>query len=157
VTVAIRALRPEDLELIARWESAPGLDQYVSRTRPRDTLATCHDPQNGRFWFVIVCSGVDVGTVWLEPGEQPDESILGIYLNHSSLFGGGIGSQAIRLAIDECRRRYPAQLIALHVRQGNARAIACYEKVGFVTTSSGTKVLPSGEHLPYFHMQLVPP
>jgi RimJ/RimL family protein N-acetyltransferase len=141
---------------MARWAIAVGLDQYMSRQRPRDALVTCHDPQNGLFWFVIVCEGVDVGTVWLEPGEQPDESVLGIFLNHPSLFGRGIGVEAIRLAIAECRRPHPARLITLHVRQVNARAIACYERAGFVTTSSGTKILPSGECLPCFEMQLLP-
>ena len=156
MTVVLRAFEKADLELIARWASACGLDEYISRSRPRDALASCHDPQNGLFWFVIVHSGADVGTVWLEPGELPNESILGVFLNRPSLFGRGIGSQAIRLAVNECRRRHPAQLITLRVRQGNARAIACYERVGFSTTSSGTKVLSSGEHLPYFEMRLLP-
>jgi RimJ/RimL family protein N-acetyltransferase len=154
MTVALRAFRRNDLELIERWARARGLDEHMSRSRPRDPLATCHDPLNGLFWFVIVDSGVDVGTVWLEPGEQPNEAILGIFLSHPSLFGRGIGSQAIRLAVDECRRRRPAQVITLRVRQGNSRAIACYEKVGFVTMSTGTKLLSSGERVPYIRMQL---
>jgi RimJ/RimL family protein N-acetyltransferase len=119
-------------------------------------LATRHDPRNGLFWFVIVHLGADVGTVWLEPGEEPGESILGIYLGDPALYGRGIGSRAIRLAIDACRQRHPAQRIALRVRRDNAGAIACYEKVGFVAVSTGTKRLPSGEGLAYVGMALPP-
>ena len=97
-----------------------------------------------------------MGTVWLEPGDAPDESVLGVFLSDPSQFGRGIGTEAVRLAIDECRRLHPAQRIALRVRRDNTRAIACYEKVGFVTVSSGTKTLPSGEGLPYFLMALPP-
>ena len=136
MTVALRPFRPENLELIARWASTGDLDEFISRPRPRDARARYHDPPNGLFWFVIVDSDAEVGTVWLEPGEQPDESILGVYLSHPSLFGRGIGAQAIRLAVEECRARHPAQVITLRVREGNGRAVACYEKVGFVTTAS---------------------
>jgi RimJ/RimL family protein N-acetyltransferase len=156
MTVSLRAFRQEDLPLIERWASAGDLDRYLSRMRPRDVQAGHHDPQNGLFWFVIVDSGAEVGTVWLEPGERPDESTLGVFLSHPSLLGRGIGARAIRLAVDECRARHPAQVVTLRVREGNARAIACYQKAGFATVSSGTKVLSSGEHLPYFRMRLLP-
>lgn len=151
---ALRAFRQDDLQLIAGWANAFDLEKYVSRLRPRDALAVCHDPQNGLFWYVIVSSGVDVGTIWLEPGEQPNESILGVYLKDPSVLGQGIGSQAIQLALEECRRQYPTRVITLRVRQDNARAIACYKKLGFLISSRGTKVLPSGKQLPCFQMQL---
>jgi len=152
---ALRAFRQDDLQLVAGWANAFDLEKYVSRLRPRDALAVCHDPQNGLLWFVIVSSGVDVGTIWLEPGEQPNESILGVYLKDPSVFGQGIGSQAIQLALEECRRRHPTRVITLRVRQDNARAIACYKKLGFLIASRGTKVMPSGKQLPFFQMQLL--
>jgi putative acetyltransferase len=154
---ALRAFRRDDLQLIAGWANAFDLEKYVSRLRPRDALAVCHDPQNGLFWFVIVSSGVDVGTIWLEPGEQPNESILGVYLKDPSVFGRGIGSQAIQLALEECQEQYPARVITLRVRQDNAGAIACYKKLGFLITSRETKVLPSGRRLPCLQMQLLLP
>jgi RimJ/RimL family protein N-acetyltransferase len=156
MTVALRPFRPQDLDLIARWASIGYLSELTSRLRPRDAQARHHDPENGLFWFVIVQADTAIGTVWIEPGEQPSESTLGVFLSHSSLFGRGLGTQAIRLAVDECRASRPAQVIMLHVRQGNARAIACYEKIGFATTSHGTKLLPSGEEIPYFEMRLFP-
>ena len=156
MTVTLRPFRPQDLDLIVRWSSTGYLDEFTSRLRPRDARARHHNPRNGLFWFVIVHADADVGTVWIEPGEEPDESALGVFLSRPSLFGRGLGAQAIRLAVDECRARHPAQAITLHVREGNARAIACYEKIGFATTSSGTKLLPSGKEVPYFQMRLLP-
>ena len=150
----LRPFRQEDLALIAEWASAFCLEDYVSRTRPRGARAVRHDPSAGLFWFIIVSSGADVGTVWLEPGEGPEESVLGVYLKHSSLFDQGIGSEAIRLALEECRRRRSARVVTLRVRRDNARAIACYEKLGFATTSRGAKVLASGASLPFFEMRL---
>lgn len=156
MTVTLRPVRPQDLDLIARWASTGYLDEFTSRLRPRDTQAQHHDPENGLFWFVIVHADTDIGTVWIEPGEQPNESALGVSLSHPSLFGRGLGAQAIRLAVNECRARHPAQVITLHVRESNARAIACYEKIGFASASSGMKLLPSGEEVPYLQMQLLP-
>ena len=152
--IALRPFLLEDLALIAEWASAFCLEDYVSRLRPRGARAVCHDPAKGLFWFIIVSSGADVGTVWLEPGEGPEGSVLGVYLKHPSLFDRGIGSDAIRLALDECRRRRSTRVVTLHVRRDNARAIACYEKLGFAITSRATKTLASGERLSYFEMRL---
>jgi RimJ/RimL family protein N-acetyltransferase len=152
--ITLRPFTQEDLQLIGRWAEAFDLGKYVSRVRPRDALAVRHDPDHGLLWFIVVSSGADVGTVWLEPGERPDESVLGVYLKHPSVFGQGIGSEAIRLALDECRRRLPTRVVTLHVRRDNLRAIACYEKLGFAITSQGTKILASDARLPFFEMQL---
>ncbi len=149
----LRPFRQEDLALITEWASAFCLEDYVSRLRPRGAQAVCHDPEKGLLWFIIVSSDADVGTVWLEPGEGPEESVLGVYLKHSSLFDQGIGSEAIRLALDECRQRRSTRVVTLRVRRDNARAIACYEKLGFAITSYGAKVLTSGASLPFFKMR----
>jgi RimJ/RimL family protein N-acetyltransferase len=151
--IALRPFARDDLQLIACWAEDFDLGEYVSRVRPRDALAVRHDPDHGLFWFIIVSSGAEVGTVWLEPGDRADESVLGVYLKHPSLFGRGIGSTAIRLALDECRRQRPAQAVTLHVRRDNLRAIACYERLGFAITARRTKLLPSGASLPILEMR----
>ena len=46
--------------------------------------------------------------------------------------------------------------VALRVRRTNARAIACYRRIGFTVTGSGTKTLPSGEAVPYYSMVALP-
>jgi RimJ/RimL family protein N-acetyltransferase len=152
--IELRAFGEDDLQLIGRWAEAFDLGKYASRVRPRDALAVRHDPDHGLLWFIVVSSGPAGGTVWLEPGGGPEESVLGVYLKHPSVFGRGIGSEAIRLALDECRRQLPTRVVTLHVRRDNVRAIACYEKLGFAITSRGTKIRASGARLPFFEMQL---
>ena len=152
--VELRAFQSLDLQHLNDWACTIAIDDFMSRSRPKPTAVTSHDLSKGILWFVIVESGLDAGTIWLEPGEQPNESILGIFLNDRSRFGLGIGSLAIRLALSELWNLYPSQTVTLNVRQANFRAIACYKKIGFSISSSGSKISPSGNSIPYFQMQL---
>jgi [ribosomal protein S18]-alanine N-acetyltransferase len=45
--------------------------------------------------------------------------------------GAGIGKQIIKMALDECRKRYENKSIILEVRSWNKRAVKCYESQGF--------------------------
>lgn len=45
--------------------------------------------------------------------------------------GVGIGKQIIKMALDECSKRYENKPIILEVRSWNKRAIKCYESQGF--------------------------
>jgi RimJ/RimL family protein N-acetyltransferase len=149
-------LRPfdrADLALIDGWARTASLDRYASRLRPRAPGACRHDPAHGLLWYVIVADGADVGTVWLEPGEAPDECVLGVFLGDPALFGRGIGASAIGLALDECRAGGGPDIVTLHVRCDNARAVACYTKLGFTVTADGVKELPGGEAVPFYEMR----
>jgi RimJ/RimL family protein N-acetyltransferase len=154
--VALRAFQPPDIQRLDQWAVNIGIDDFMSRSRPKVAAATSHDPSNGLLWFVITDADIDIGTVWLEPSEQPKESILGIFLGDQSAFGRGIGSQAIRLALSELWALYPSHNVTLNVRQANSRAIACYKKIGFSITSDGFKISPKGVSIPLFQMQLKP-
>ena len=84
------------------------------------------------------------------------EAVLGVFLGDARHLGRGIGSAAVALALAEFRTAHPELPVALRVRRTNARAIACYRRVGFTITGSGTKSLPSGETVPYYGMVLRP-
>lgn len=45
--------------------------------------------------------------------------------------GVGIGKQIIKMALDECKKRYKNKPIILEVRSWNKRAVNCYESQGF--------------------------
>jgi RimJ/RimL family protein N-acetyltransferase len=152
--VKLRLFERADLGLIERWARSADLDRYASRLRPRAPAACRHDPAHGLLWYVIVDGGADVGTVWLEPSEAQGVCVLGIYLKDASLFGRGIGSAALRLALDECRTQHAARSVTLHVRRDNVRAIACYAKLGFSITWGGVKALPAGASIPFYCMSL---
>jgi RimJ/RimL family protein N-acetyltransferase len=149
----LRPFAPADLALIDGWARAASLDRYVSRLRPRAPGARRHDPAHGLLWYVIVADGADVGTVWLEPGEEPGECVLGVFLGDPALFGRGIGTVAIGLALDDCRAAGGVDTVTLHVRRENHRAIACYAKLGFTVTAEGVKELPGGGAVPFYEMR----
>jgi RimJ/RimL family protein N-acetyltransferase len=123
---------------------------------PLDAAADRHAPSAGLFWYVIVADGRDVGTVWLELPSGAAEAILGIFLFCAASVGRGIGTAAVELALAEFRSACPGLSVALRVRRANERAIACYRRVGFSLTGSGTKSLPCGETVPYYRMVLPP-
>ncbi len=152
--VSLRPVAARDVPAIDRW--AGGMADYLSRTRPYAAGADHHDPGSGLYWYVITEAGVDVGTVWIEVLPDGSEGVLGVFLGEASLFGRGIGTAAIELAVAEFRGRHAALPIVLRVRRSNARAIACYRRVGFTVTDSGSKPLPSGELVPCYRMTCRP-
>ena len=48
-----------------------------------------------------------------------------------SFCGQGHGAKIMTLLIEECKRRFSENIIALEVRSFNKRAINCYNNVGF--------------------------
>jgi ribosomal protein S18 acetylase RimI-like enzyme len=150
MNVSLRPVAAADQATIDRW--AGDMAEHMSRTRPYAQAADRHDPDSGLYWYVITEDGLDVGTVWVELLPAGSEAGLGVFLGDPSSYGRGIGTAAIGLAIAEFRRAHPHLPIVLRVRQSNARAIACYRRVGFTVTDSGSKSLPSGEVVRFYRM-----
>jgi len=154
VGVSLRPVSPLDLPTIDRWASV--VADHMSRTRPYGETVDRHDPDSGLYWYVIAEGDLDLGTVWIELLPAGSEAALGVFLGDASCLGRGIGTAAISLAIAEFRRAHRHTPIVLRVRRSNARAIACYRRVGFTVTSSCSKSLPSGEMVPYYRMVCPP-
>ena len=62
--------------------------------------------------------------------DEGDSVFLGIGVK-PEYCGVGIGKQIIKMALDECSKRYENKAIILEVRSWNKRAIKCYESQGF--------------------------
>jgi len=154
VGISLRPVSADDLPVIDRWASV--VADHMSRTRPYAEAADRHDPESGLCWYVIAEDDRDVGTVWIELLPAASEAVLGVFLGDPSDLGRGIGTAAIDLAIAEFRRAHRQLPIVLRVRRSNARAIACYRRVGFTVAGSGSKSLPSGEVVPYYRMVCPP-
>jgi len=154
VGVSLRPVSVIDLPTIERWAGV--MADHMSRTRPYAEAADRHDPDSGLYWYVIAEDDHDVGTVWIELLPAGSEAVLGVFLGDASCFGRGIGTAAIDLAIAEFRRVHRHVPIVLRVRRSNARAIACYRRVGFTVAGGGSKSLPSGEAVPYYRMVCLP-
>jgi RimJ/RimL family protein N-acetyltransferase len=154
VGISLRPVVAGDQESIDRW--AGFAVDHMSRPHPLDAAADRHDPASCLYWYVIAEHGVGVGTVWVELPPDSGEAVLGVFLGDAAFLGRGIGPAAVQLAIAEFRGAHPELPIALRVRRANARAIACYRRVGFAVVGSGRKSLPTGESVPYYRMVLPP-
>ena len=150
--VELREFEERDVDLLSAWTARVDAGAYMSRHRPLDRTLVAHSPEDGLLWYVIRVDGADIGTVWLELGAEPSAARLGIVLGDEALFGLGIGEQAVNLAL-ESAPELSVSTVALHVRQSNARAIACYEKCGFVPAGSGVKRRPDGGEIRYLRME----
>lgn len=62
--------------------------------------------------------------------EKDGKVIIAVGLK-PELCGKGLGSQVMKLLIDECSKRFPNKTITLEVRTFNIRAIKCYKRAGF--------------------------
>jgi RimJ/RimL family protein N-acetyltransferase len=152
--VDLRPFEERDLPRLASWARHIDAGAYMSRTRPLDDTLVSHDPATGVLWYVIRVDDRDVGAIWLEREAESSCSRLGILLGDEALFGRGIGTEAVSMVIERARagdRRI--RTLALHVRRGNERAIACYEKCGFVTVESGRKLRPDGTAIEFYRME----
>jgi RimJ/RimL family protein N-acetyltransferase len=154
MAISIRPFQSGDLQCLDQWATRININDFMSRSRPKSLAIVAHNPSAGLYWYIIVDSDREIGTVWIEPGDQPDTSVLGIFLGDQSVFGRGIGSQAIRYAIIQFRAAFPGRAITLNVRQSNHRAIACYKKVGFSVVAGSVKVFGNGDSIPIFQMRL---
>ncbi len=150
--VSLRAAQAADQAVIRRWAEA--VADGMSRTHPLAASANRHDPASGLFWYVIAVDDRDIGTVWVELPPPGSEGVLGIFLGDAADRGHGLGTGAVEIAVAEFRRVHPRLPVALRVRCSNARAVACYRRVGFAVAGHGSKTLPSGEVVPFYRMVL---
>jgi RimJ/RimL family protein N-acetyltransferase len=153
--IELHPFEERDLPRLAAWARCIGADAHMSRTRPVDLARTGHCPEAGLLWYVICADGRDVGTIWLEREADHSSARLGILLGDEALFGRGIGTEAVRLVLERARSsRLALRKVVLHVRRDNGRAIGCYERCGFVTMESATKVRADGVQIEGLRMEL---
>ncbi len=150
--MTLRPVGPQDPPVIAQWAAEIASDAFMSRTSPRNPGARCHDPGQGLFWYLILEGSLPVGTVWIERLDFESSALLGIFLGDRGYFGRGIGRSAIAQAVAAFRNACPGVGLSLHVRHSNLRAIACYQRAGFVIVDSQVKTSVSGRSIPYFRM-----
>lgn len=149
--VSLREFLDKDLPLLAAWRRNIGGENYMSNFRPKGEVPG-HAPAQGVWWYVIQEAGADAGTIWLQRDGASNTATLGIFLGEKTLFGRGIGAEAVSAAIERVRENGITK-VRLNVRENNLRAIACYSKCGFAAVSSGVKELPDGKKIGYFTME----
>ena len=128
--VSLRPFAEGDRPLLDLWAQRIESKRFMSRYAPH--------PNQCVLWCVIQSDGNDVGTVWLESA-GPGAAVLGILLGDPDLFGRGIGARAIELAVERACQAEPLTVVRLNVRSSNSRAVACYERCGFIVVASGIR------------------
>lgn len=99
------------------WDEVLKKQISLCREEKRKNFIGYVNEQNNLVGFVnLVDEG---GSVFLGIGVKP------------KYCGVGIGKQIIKMALDECKKRYKNKPIILEVRSWNKRAINCYESQGF--------------------------
>ncbi|GAA3059311.1 GNAT family N-acetyltransferase [Kitasatospora albolonga] len=103
------------------------------------------EPANTPHLLVAERGGELVGFAYLVP--QPDGRVLLDNLHvRPGLTGGGIGARLLDACRDHCRD----VALYLEVLQGNARAVAFYEREGATRTDTRTGWFPGGHPLPEY-------
>jgi [ribosomal protein S18]-alanine N-acetyltransferase len=129
---SVRRMTQADAEAVATWRYA-GEYAFYDWTAEPDDLALLLDPGRRRDAF-HVADGEDgrlAGFFQIESRSGSVELGLGL---RPDLCGRGLGEGFTRLGLDLIRRVHGPVRITLAVAAFNARAVAVYERCGFVET-----------------------
>lgn len=77
-------------------------------------------------WKYIYFACKIIGSLWIEINSE-SKAFLGIFIADKQYRGKGIGTKAIKLAIENKN----VDELYLNVRMNNQKAINCYHKIGF--------------------------
>ena len=126
-----KKLTEQDAKEASSWKysgdyeiyNLPSWDEMV-----KQNYSLCDELKRSRFTAYLSEDNELMGFVNLL--DEGDSVFFGIGVNpiHCSK---GIGKQIIKLALEDCRRRFLGKPVVLEVRTWNNRAIACYKSQGF--------------------------
>ncbi len=149
-SVNIRVCAPGDETILSLVGKATFLESFAGMLDGKDILSHCmheHSPATYRDWLAtedvriwtaeVEPGGSPVGYVVLAPSDLPvadprpdDREIKRLYLLHS-FQGTGLGKRLMEVALMHAREQNcPRVLLGVYSR--NAKAIAFYERLGFV-------------------------
>lgn len=140
-SVALGPILPNDLGPLFVWGDDPALmrasEPYMPKNLARETefWLNAHGDTSRVFFAIRRCGeAAIIGHVQITAIHPIHRSaVLGILIGDPADRGRGHGSEAMRLAIDFCWRHLNLRRVSLAVHEGNAPAIAVYEKLGFAT------------------------
>ncbi|MBM7844910.1 GNAT family N-acetyltransferase [Herpetosiphon giganteus] len=137
--VTLRAIEREDSKALYELEKNVELVLHGNGTWSPMPLASFekrfekHLEITEKLWFVIEVEGVVIGSIGLHHTDQVSRtSEFGIAVYHPDYVGKGYGSDAIQVLLRWAFRIQNYRRIWLMTDSNNPRAIAAYEKCGFV-------------------------
>lgn len=138
-SVVLAPLTTAHAEAMLRWMLDPDVAQNLGlRSEPtlEKTLAFIEKAANDESIcaLAILADGQHVGNVVLDMiDRRASKAHLHIYVGEHTARGRGVGRTAVKLAVDVAFDDLAVDKVWLTVHARNARAIAAYQAVGFVT------------------------
>ena len=126
------------LDASYKWLQNPKLRHLtntppVERAKQLEWFATLPERHDYLIWGISL-NGVAIGACGLKHVDQQQAEYWG-YIGLEEFWGKGLGRQIVEFCLREAKKR-SLQRIWLTVNADNKRAIALYEKTGFVTINS---------------------
>lgn len=138
----LRALEPADTEMMYTAESDEAAWLYSDYLAPISMemlriYAQTYDAdpmRSGQLRLIVDIDGVPAGILDLfDISPRHLRADTGIYIL-PEFRGEGVGTMALELAKDYCRRRLGLHQITASVAEQNKSALRCYSKAGFMST-----------------------
>ncbi|MHB0886067.1 MAG: GNAT family N-acetyltransferase [Bacillota bacterium] len=133
----LRPIRESDLGKMMEWDNDHEIVKYLGKKfLSWDTCVTWFNRvsvnRTHRALAIESETGRLIGTIELEHIEwRTGRGELSICIGERDCWGRGYGSDAVHAFVDFAFHRLHLDQVYLRVYRGNARAIRCYEKVGF--------------------------
>jgi len=147
--VVLRPLRREDLRRLREWfkdtemvRLSFGLsgDDPVLEQIARDYMKELA----GRLASAVAIETLDgrhIGFIrWTIKGDDSRVARLGIMIGERRYWGGGLGTEALRLFIRYLFEKKAIETIDLDTAEFNERALHCFEKCGFARRGESTEM-----------------
>lgn len=142
--IRLRALEPEDLELLYRWENTSELwdvgstlapfSRYILREYIKDSDRSIYESRQLRLMIEDRLSGMALGLVDLYDFEpHPARAACGVMIEPFSQ-GKGIAYEAVSLMMEYASRKLRLHQLYVHVPEGNLPSAKLFAKLGFVET-----------------------
>ncbi|WP_277508114.1 GNAT family N-acetyltransferase [Ereboglobus sp. PH5-5] len=116
---------------VVQWWGETSLDEATSTKSNGGSRIILIDKMLAEYvhWHVLDRAELDEAGL----NDIPEGGIdLDILIGETAFLQKGVGAQALRLTVDFLRHKYRPRFFSMCTQIENARAIACYRKVGFV-------------------------
>ncbi|MFN2589926.1 MAG: GNAT family N-acetyltransferase [Actinomycetota bacterium] len=134
--VRLRPLMESDYPLIHRWMNHPEVWRYMDYERPFSLSDVADDAERSRqegFPFTILVGERPIGRIGLNQFRRRDRICsLYMYIGEPDFWGRGYARDAVVTLLGYAFSRWDLHQVELWVLSDNNRAIAAYERCGFV-------------------------
>ncbi|MDD2953959.1 MAG: GNAT family N-acetyltransferase [Parabacteroides sp.] len=144
--VRLRALEPEDLELLYRWENDPELwevgdtlapySRYILKECIEGSHLSIYESHQLRLMIEECATGITVGIVDLFDFEpRPNRAACGIMLDRRYQ-GHGFATEALRLLMEYAYSFLKIHQLYVHIPVANEPSKRLFARLGFVETGT---------------------